>query len=156
MGASSDPCCSSVKYTLPRPWYERVQSIAGTPSVSGGASSRPSVRERCERASVAADSAVALRFVGTRSPSAEEGTTVRVGLEVVGRDVAADAVDGFAVVVVVDVVVVAAAFGVVAHAARVEQDTKLRLCIRYATGADLEHEAARSADTPLRTVMTVN
>lgn len=49
---------------LPRPWYERVQSIAGTPSVSGGASSRPSVKERWARASFARDSAVLVRVVG--------------------------------------------------------------------------------------------
>jgi hypothetical protein len=132
IGASSASCCSGVNDTLPRPWYERVQSIAGTPSVSGGASSRPSVRERCERASVAADSAVALRFVGTGgSLAGKEGVTVRVGLEVVGRANEAVDVVGLVVVVVVDVVdVVAAALGLDSHAARGEDSAKLRLCIR--------------------------
>lgn len=139
IGASNTSCCSGVNDSLPRPWYERVQSIAGTPSISGGASSRPSVRERCKRASLAALSAVALRFVGTGgSLAGKEGTTVRVGLEVDGGNLVlpdgaedlAVVVEGLVVVVVVDVEIVAAAFGVGAHAAREEDIAKLRLCVR--------------------------
>jgi hypothetical protein len=75
VGASSVSACSGVKDMLPSPWYERVQSIAGTPSTSGGASDRPSVRERWERAS---DSALLLRYVGTGgSLAGKEGVTVR-------------------------------------------------------------------------------
>jgi hypothetical protein len=105
--------------------------------MSGGASERPSVRERWERASEAADSAVTARFVGMGgSVAGKEGRTVRctvvdvvpaglagvVGVVVEGLAGVADDVVGFAVVVVV----AAAAFGVVAHAARIEEDEKLR------------------------------
>jgi hypothetical protein len=65
MGANSVSPCSGVNDILPSPWYERVQSIAGTPWSSGGASLRPSVRDRCFWADAAADSAVVLREVGT-------------------------------------------------------------------------------------------
>ena len=76
MGASSVSDCSGVKDMLPRPWYERVQSMAGTPSSSGGASDSPSVSERCFWAADAAVSAVLLRVVGTGGSFAgNEGDT---------------------------------------------------------------------------------
>jgi hypothetical protein len=154
-GASRISDCSGVKDMLPRPWYERVQSMAGTPSVSGGASSRPSVRERSERASVAADSAVVLRAVGTGGALAgKEGVTVRCDVEDDAAGLAAvpEAVAGFAVVeVAVEVEAAAAALGVGAHAARTVDDAKLRCGIRWVIGADLEEgDAVRSAETPLR------
>lgn len=101
----------------------------------GGASDRPSVRERWERASEAAESAVLLRFVGIGgSLAGKEGVTVRctvVDVDVAGLAAVvvvvvegfagvADDVAGFGVVVEV----VAAAFGAVAHAARIEEDEK--------------------------------
>lgn len=98
--------------------------MAGTPSVLGGASSKPSVRERCERASEAAESTVALREVGTGgSLAGKEGVTVRWEVDVVEAAGLADAA-GLAVVVVV--LVVAAAFAGVAHAARRAEDEKPR------------------------------
>ena len=64
-------------------------------------------------------------------------------------------VAGFAVFVLVvdvdvDVDVGVAAFVVDVHAARAEEDVKLRCGIRYAIGADLEDETERRAETPLR------
>jgi len=62
-------------------------------------------------------------------------------------------VAGFAVLVLVvdaDVDVGVAAFVVDVHAARADEEVKLRCGIRYATGADLEEEAERRAETPLR------
>jgi hypothetical protein len=56
---------------------------------------------------------------------------------------------------VLDVDVVAAAFGVLPagiHAVRAAEEEKLWCCIRYARGADLEDEAERRAETPLRAV----
>jgi hypothetical protein len=113
--------------------------MAGTPSSSGGASDRPSVSERFERASAAAESAELLRHVGTGgSLAANEGTTVRctvvdadatgfagvVAVVVAGFAGVADGVIGFAAVAAV---VIAAAFGAVAvHAGRYAEDEKLR------------------------------
>jgi hypothetical protein len=156
VGAKSVSDCSAVNEMLPRPWYERVQSIAGTPSTSGGASDRPSVRERWKRASTAAVSAVLLRCVGTGgSVAGNEGLTVRWAV----ADCAAPAevVDdaGFAGVVVVPVagfavvVVVGAALDGVTHAARLAEDEMVRCDIRYAQGAALDEEAEMRAEKPL-------
>ena len=119
MGASSVSDCSGVKDMLPSPWYERVQSIAGTPSSSGGASDSPSVSERCFWAAVAAVSAVLLRVVGTGGSLAGNwGSTVRCGVAVVaGFDAVDVVVVGFAAVEVLVVVVAAADLGAVAYAA---------------------------------------
>jgi hypothetical protein len=109
----------------------------------------------------AADSAVELREVGTGgSLAGKEGTTVRAGvgeLCAAGLGAAEGEVEvaGFAVVVVLDVEVVAAAFGVLPggiHAVRAVEEEKLWCCIRYARGADLEDEAEMRAETPLRAV----
>ena len=133
MGASSNSPCSGVKDTEPRPWYDRVQSIAGTPSSSGGASESPSVRERCLRAAVAALSAVALRVVGMGGSLATNwGCTVRCGVAVVaGFDAADVVVTGLAAVevLVVLVVLVAAGLGAVAYAAKMRDEVKPRCCI---------------------------
>jgi hypothetical protein len=84
------------------------------------------VSERCERASVAAVSAEALRLVGTGgSLAGKEGTTVRCGAAGLAGVVVLEAA-GFAGVVEVDVDAVGAAFGVLAHAARIDEDAKLR------------------------------
>jgi hypothetical protein len=149
---------------LPRPWYERVQSIAGTPSMLGGASARPAVRERWERASMAADSADWLREVGIGgSLAGKEGTTVRwgvaddedvdvdvevAGLEMVfdGLDAVEEAVEGFAAV---DDVVVAG-LGAVAYAVRIVDEEKVRDVSREAMGAALGDEAERRAEKPLQ------
>lgn len=73
-GASSVSACSEEKGTLPKPWYERVQSCAATPSISAGASLRPSVSERWPEVAAAA---VVLRLVGTGgSLAGKEGATV--------------------------------------------------------------------------------
>lgn len=154
IGASSNSPCSGVKDTEPRPWYDRVQSIAGTPSSSGGASESPSVRERCLRAADAAVSAVALRVVGTGGSFATNwGWTVRCGVAVVAGFGAVDVVVvGFAAVEVpvVLVVLVAAGLGAVACAAKMWDEEKLRCCIRLAIGVVLDDEAESRADTPLR------
>jgi hypothetical protein len=118
IGASNVSPCSGVNDTLPNPWYERVQSIAGTPSSSGGASLRPSVRDRCFWALAAADSAVVLRDVGTGGSLAGNwGVTVRCGMDVVAG-LGADEVVVVGLAVVDEVVVLcAAALGAVAYAA---------------------------------------
>src|SRR5690349_21051981 len=122
-GASNASDCSGVKDTLPRPWYERVQSMAGTPSSSGGASESPSVRERWDWAAAAAESAVALRVVGTGGSLAGIcGVTVRCELDAVLEDTGfAVEVDDFA----------AAAFGGVAYAARISDEEKSRQRVLY-------------------------
>jgi hypothetical protein len=105
--------------------------------VFGGASDRPSVRERLERASEAADSAVVLRHVGTGgSLAGNEGVTVRctvVDIEAAGlAGAVVVVVEGFAGVADGDVgfaavEVVAAALGVVGvQAARRADEVKLR------------------------------
>lgn len=155
VGASSVSDCSGVKDMLPRPWYERVQSIAGTPSTSGGASDKPSVKERWERASAAADSAVLFRYVGTGGSAAgNEGLTTRWAVdEALEADVVEDA--GFAAVAVVPVagfvvvVVVGAALDGVTHAARLVEDEMVRWDIRYAVGAALDGDAEMRAEKPL-------
>jgi hypothetical protein len=127
--------------------------------MSGGASLRPSVRERCERASWAAVSAEALRRVGTgASLRGKEGVTVRWGVVdgagfaavvvVVAGLAAADVlVDGLAAVVEV----VAAAFGGVGdHAARSEDEEKPRGGMRYANWGDREVDDVNRAEKPLR------
>lgn len=151
MGASSVSDCSGVKDMLPRPWYERVQSMAGTPSSSGGASDSPSVSERCFWAADAAVSAVLLRVVGTGGSFAgNEGVTVRCGVaEVVGFDAVDVEVAGFAAVEVL-VVVAAAALGAVAYAAQMRDEEKLRFCVRLAIDDALDDEAEKRAERPLR------
>lgn len=144
-GASSASDCSGVKDMLPRPWYERVQSIAGTPSSSGGASESPSVRDRWRRAAAAAESAVTLRAVGTGGSLAPEncGVTVRGALDVV---VVVLEVAGLAAEVVD--VLATAAFGAVAYAALMCDEENPRCCIRYASGAALDEEPGIRADMP--------
>ena len=152
IGASSNSPCSGVNDTEPRPWYERVQSIAGTPSSSGGASESPSVRERCLRAAEAALSAVALRVVGMGGSLATNcGCTVRCGVAMVADLAAVDVVvAGLAAVevLVVPVVLVAAGLGSVAYAAKMRDEVKPRCCIRLAIV--LDDEAESRAETPLR------
>lgn len=138
MGARRISCCSGVKETLPRPWYERVQSIAGTPSSSGGESERPSVRDRWARASFARVSSEALRVVGTGASFAGYwGTTVRMGVAVLVVDEVAAA--GFAVV------------DVLAVAARAVWDEKVRWDVCRARDEDREDDDESRAEKPLRT-----
>src|SRR5690242_862470 len=81
-GASSVSACSAENGTLPKPWYERVQSCAATPSIFAGASLRPSVSERWPL--VAADAEV-LRAVGTGgSLAGNEGDIVLVAVDAAG------------------------------------------------------------------------
>ena len=140
MGASSVSACSGEKDTLPRPWYERVQSCAATPSISAGASLSPSVSERWPEVAAAAE---ALRAVGTGgSLAGKEGTTVLGAAGAAGAEglyveavVVVVVVAGFAMVVagfaVVAVVVDAAcALGGLAQAAQMLEDEKLRYDVR--------------------------
>jgi hypothetical protein len=151
MGASSVSDCSGVKEMLPSPWYERVQSIAGTPSSSGGASDSPSVSERCCRAADAAVSAVLLRVVGTGASLAGNwGSTVRCGVDVVAGLGAVAVEVGGLVAVEVLVVVVGAGLGVVAYAAKMRDEEKLRCCIRVPIVEVLGDEADSRTATPLR------
>jgi hypothetical protein len=91
----------------------------------------------------------------------KEGVTVLWGDGAAGLGAVVELVDeaaGFAVVVEVDVVVAGfagvvvagAALDVVVHAARMEEDAKLREDIRYAEGADLDDDAESRAEKPLR------
>jgi hypothetical protein len=162
VGARRISDCSGVKDMLPRPWYERVQSIAGTPSISGGASERPSVSERLERASLAAASAELLRWVGTGgSVAGKDGVTVRWAAAAAARaDVVVDEAAGFAGAAVVDAVVEGLAVEVVVAGAALAEDTQavrdaveemLRCDIRYAEGAARDDaDAVRRAEKPLR------
>lgn len=124
--------------------------MAGTPSRGGGASERPSVRERWERACEVRVSRWAVRVVGMGGSFAGIwGVTVRCWV-VVG-----DEVEGFEAVEVVDVgfdavEVVAAALGAVAYAARRVEVEKVRCDGWRAIGAALKDEALRKAEKPLR------
>lgn len=93
------------------------------------------------------------------SLAGKEGTTVLCGAGGLGADVElVEEAAGFAAVVLVvvevvdfaGVVVAAAALGAVVHAARNEEDAKLRDDIRYAKGADLDDDAEIRAEKPLR------
>ena len=153
MGASSVSACSGEKDTLPRPWYERVQSCAATPSISAGASLSPSVSERWPEVAAAAE---ALRAVGTGgSLAGKEGTTVLGAAGAAGAEglyveavVVVVVVAGFAMVVagfaVVAVVVDAAcALGGLAQAAQMLEDEKLRYDVHV-------REELSSRKAPLR------
>ena len=114
--------------------------MAGTPSSSGGASAIPSVRERWARASAAAESAVALRVVGTGASLATNcGVTVRCVLD--------DVLDDAGLAVDVDVLV-AAAFGGVAYAARMGDEERFRQRALHANGSASNSEPLRRAETP--------
>lgn len=125
------------------------------------------MRERCERAATAADSAELFRVVGTGGSLAGNcGVTVRGGVVVVAGFTAVAVVvvvAGFAALDVVvvapedagfaaelEVLVVAAALGVVAYAAQMRDEEKLQCCIRCGSCAALGEEAVRRADMPLR------
>lgn len=117
--------------------------MAGTPSSSGGASERPSVSERCDWAAAAAESAVALRVVGTGGSFAGNcGVTVRWGVVVVLEEA------GFAAVEEV-VLVVAALGGVALYAALMREEDNVRVCNLYANGVVFEEETLNKADMPL-------
>lgn len=123
--------------------------MAGTPSMEGGASARPSVRERWERAS---ESTVEVREVGTGgSVAGKEGRTVRWGVDGVEAAGLAGVLDvvaaGLAGVVLV--LVVAAAFAGVAHAARRVDVAKVRVVIRYADDVALDDDDDTRAEKPL-------
>jgi len=82
------------------------------------------------------------------------GVTVRCGVVVVAGFAALDVVvvvpedAGFAAEL--EVLVVAAALGVVAYAAQMRDEEKLRCCIRCGSCITLSEEAVRRADMPLR------
>lgn len=127
--------------------------MAGTPSMDGGASERPSVSERWERASEAAVSAVEEREVGTGgSVAGKEGRTVRWAVDGVEEG------DGFGAVLLVDaaglagvvfVLVVAAAFAGVAHAERRVDVANVRCDNLCADDDALDDDDDTKAEKPL-------
>lgn len=130
--------------------------------MSAGASLRPSVNERCERACEVRVSTDAVRVVGTGGSLAGIwGMTVLCGIElavevVVGAGLATVEVAGFTTVEDAGVDDadgdVAAALGAVdVHAAWLREVDRPRCDIRCANGADLDCDEDSRAEKPLRT-----